>query len=110
MKARYSKAELRRLWRLIEEAVVDAYTPDEQEVAFLSLLQENLACPVQALVIGEEVEVVGFGMDGGESGVMAVCKRKGKRYRVSVTSLAWPGRPPPGLAWIDAYRVWLGAR
>lgn len=94
----------------MEQAIVDAYTDDEQEGGFLAGLEEHLKVPVPALVVGEEVEIVGFDWRGGEPGVMAVCKRKGKRHRVSVTSLSWPGKPPPGAEWIDAYRVWLGGR
>ena len=38
----FSKAKLEKL---IEKAVVDAYTEEEQAVGFLTMLQEHLALP-----------------------------------------------------------------
>jgi hypothetical protein len=93
---------------MIEEAVVDAYNESEQESGFLVCMDENFDFPFTALVVGEEVVVDGFDMDSGDPGVMAICGRGGRSFKVSVTSLEWKGKPPKGAAWIEAYRVWLG--
>jgi hypothetical protein len=75
--------------RLIEEALVDAYGQDEQHGAFLVMLDDHVACPFTALVVGEEVEVRGFG-DGGEPGRLAVPSAgRGARGRES-----WRRGPP----------------
>jgi len=37
----------------------------------------------------------------------AICRRKGRTYRVGVTALEWADRPPVGAEWFDAYRAWL---
>jgi len=72
------------------------------------MIQDHVPCPLTALVVGEPVRVVGFDFgEPYETTVMAVCRRKGKRYKINVTSLEWEGRPPPGVEWIEAYRVWL---
>lgn len=97
----------RRLRPLIEQALVDCYTEDEQHGAFLVMLDEHVACPFKARIVGEEVEVHGFDWDGTSQGIVAICRRKGRRYRVNVTALEWPGRPPTGAIWFDAYRAWL---
>ncbi len=96
-----------RIRKLIEEATVDAYGEEEQEVGFLTMLEDNLPFPFGALVVGEEVEVTGVDPGPGNRGIEAVCERKGRAYRISIISLEWPGRPPPGAEWIEAYRRWL---
>lgn len=97
----------RRLRKLIEEAIVDCYTEEEQHGGFLVMLQDHVACPFRALVAGEEVEVRGFDWDGTPQGIMAICRRKGRTYRVNATALEWATRPPVGAEWFDAYRAWL---
>lgn len=96
-----------KLREIIEEATVDAYGDEEQEVGFLTLLEDNLPFPFKAMVIGEEVEVVGVDLGNNERGVMAICKRGGKKYLVSVTSLEWKGKPPKEAKFIEAYKAWI---
>jgi len=97
-----------RLQALIEEATVDCYNEDEQHVGFMTVIEDNVISPFKAKVIGEEVEVVelrsaecGFGID-------AVCRYRGKDYRINIHSLEWPRQKPNGFEWIEAYRTWLG--
>jgi hypothetical protein len=45
----------------------------------------------------------GFGLD-------AVCRYKGKDYRIDVGSLEWPKRKPEGFEWVEAYLLWRGDR
>jgi hypothetical protein len=96
-----------RLRRLIEEALVDAYGENEQHGAFLVMLGDPVACPFTALVVGEEVDVRGFDWAGAPHEIVALCRRKGRTYRVNVTALQWAGRRPAGAEWLDAYRAWL---
>lgn len=95
-----------QLQELIEEAIIDAYGEEEQEGAFLVMLEDNLPTPFQALVVGESVEVIGFDRSGGDRGIMAICRRKGRKYRISVSSLEWVGKPLKGAEWIEAYKAW----
>lgn len=95
------------LRRLIEEALVDAYGEDEQHGAFLVMLDDHVTCPFRALVVGEEVEVRGFDWAGAPHEIVALCRRKGRTHRVSVTALEWAGKRPAGAEWFDAYRAWL---
>ena len=96
-----------RLRALIEEATVDCYNDESDEhMGLMSMIEKNVVCPFKAKVIGEEVEVVelqcpqdGFGLD-------AVCRSKGKDYKVDVSSLEWPKQKPEGFEWIEAYLLW----
>jgi len=97
----------RHLKRLIEEATVDCYNEWEQASGFLTAIQDRIACPVTARVVGEPVQVVGFDCGDGGTEVVARCKRHGKTYKVSVLSLEWDEKPPKGAEWVEAYRAWL---
>ena len=95
-----------RLRALIEEATVDCYTEEEEQVGFMTAVADNVVCPFQAKVIGEDVEVlelreaeVGYGVD-------AVCRYKGKEYRINIDSLQWPKKKPKGYEWVEAYHAW----
>ena len=95
-----------RLRELIEEATVDCYNEFEEFQGMVNMIEENVVCPFKAKVIGEEVEVVelqgpesGFGMD-------AVCRYKGKEYRLDIGALEWPKQKPEGYEWIEAYLLW----
>ena len=96
-----------RLRTLIEEATVDCYDEDEQHMGLMNMIQEEVACPFRAKVIGEEVEVVELEEPkGGGHGLNAVCKHKGKSYRVGIDSLEWIEPKPGGFEWIEAYFAW----
>lgn len=95
------------LRRLVEEALVDAYGEDEQHGAFLVMFEEHIKCPFTALVVGEEVEVRGFGWEGGPQEIVAVCRRRGRNHRVNATALHFTAERPVGEEWLDAYRAWL---
>ncbi|MBI5115243.1 hypothetical protein HZA56_02115, partial [Candidatus Poribacteria bacterium] len=96
-----------RIQELIEEAIVDAHDGEEQECGFLTMLQDDVSVPFKSLAVGEEVEVTGFDVGDGDRGIVAVCLRKGKEYRVSVTSLEWKCKSPEGAEYIEAYKAWV---
>lgn len=108
MAKKRSHHDAARLDALIEEATVDCYTEDEAHGGLTNMVEENVACPFKAKVIGEDVDVVelrgravGFGVD-------ALCRYKGKEYRIDLLSLEWSKQKPKGFEWIEAYRAWLG--
>ena len=75
----------RGLRRLIEQALVDCYTEDEQHGAFLVMLDDHVACPLKARVVGEEVEIRGFDWDGSSQGIVAICRRPSASARSKLT-------------------------
>lgn len=112
-KKRPAKAETKqerrnRLEPLIEEAIVDAYSDDEQEGGFLVMLEEHFVVPVSANVIGEPVEVLGFDLANRGRGIVAKVRRKSRQFRVNVFELTFDRPAPKGAEWIDAYRLWAG--
>jgi hypothetical protein len=92
--------------RLIEEAIVDAYGDSEQTVGFYTMLEEHLAVPFVANVLGLEVTVEGVDLADDER-IVAVCRRGRSRQRIGILDLPIPDPPPDGAEWIEAYRRWF---
>jgi len=94
-----------RLEKLIEEAVVDAYTEQEQEVGLLTMIQEHLVVPFSVDILGVEVivEKVDMTRDGR---IVAVCRRDNVRQRIGILDLVLPKPTPAGAEWIAAYHHW----
>jgi hypothetical protein len=104
---RRTKKDEARLRALIDEATVDCYTEDEALRGFQVTVADSVVCPFKAKVIGEEVEVVELREAEMGYGVDAVCRYKGKEYRVNIDSLEWPKQKPQGYEWVEAYHFWL---
>ena len=94
-----------KLKRLIEEAVVDAYNEQEQTVGFLTMIQEHLALPFSANVLGVEVVVEKIDMTG-DGQIVAVCRRDKIRQRIGILDLPLPVPAPAEAEWITAYHHW----
>lgn len=95
-----SPEELRTL---VEEATVDCYDESEQVTAFYTAIEESLALPFRASVLGMDVTVDALDLsDTGE--IVAVCRRDRERQRIAVLDLPRPDPPPGGWEWIEAYR------
>jgi hypothetical protein len=98
-----------RLDALIEEATVDAYSESEHATAFLTALEENLALPFGATVLGEAVVVEKIDLSNADE-LLAICRRRGKRLKVRLLDLDLPVPRPKGAEWVAAYRRWSRRR
>ncbi len=94
-----------KLEKLIEEAVVDAYTEQEQAVGVLTMMQEHLALPFSANIfgVGVVVEKVDMTCDGR---IVVVCRRDQTRQRIGILDLPLPTPASAGAEWIAVYRHW----
>jgi calcium binding protein len=94
-----------KLRELIEEAVVDAYTEEEQAVGFLTMIEEHLAVPFSVKVLGgnADVEKVDLTVD---FQIVAICRRGKTREKIPILDLTLPTPAPAGVEWIAAYRHW----
>jgi hypothetical protein len=98
----FSKAKLEKL---IEEAVVDAYGEEEQVGGFFTMMEEHLALPFSANILG--VDVVVEKVDMTRSGrIVAICRRDKSRQKIEILDLPLPAPAPAGAEWIAAYRHW----
>jgi hypothetical protein len=98
----FSKAKLEKL---IEEAVVDAYGEEEEAGGFFTMMEEHLALPFSANILG--VDVVVEKVDMTRSGqIVAIYRRDKIRQRIGILDLPLPTPAPAGTEWIAAYRHW----
>lgn len=94
---------------LIDEITTDAYGEDEQLWAFRQALEDVIAVPCEATVIGEPVQVLKFDYDGNmRRGLTATCRRPdGAKYVVAALEVVIPREDPAG-RYLAAYRKWMG--
>ena len=94
-----------RLEEMIEEAVVDAYTEEEQTGGFLVMIQEHLALPFLVNILGADavVEKVDMARDGR---IVAICRCGNARQKIGILDLPLPTPAPAGAEWITAYHHW----
>ena len=104
-----SRMDVRRLDRLIEEAVVDAYNESEQRTAFYTMLGENLDVPFTTEILGVEVSVQRVDLTDSEE-IIVICARGRNRLAIPILELPLPVPPPKGSEWIEAYRRWVRRR
>jgi hypothetical protein len=90
---------------LIGEATVDAYGESEQRGGFLTMLEEQLACPFTTDILGVPVRVERVDLNDADE-IVAVCRRGRQRQRIPLLNLPLPSPPPDGWEWIEAYRHW----
>jgi hypothetical protein len=90
---------------LIEEAIVDAYGDSEQIVGFYTMLENELATPFTAKLLGVDVIVERVDLTEEEE-IVAVCARDRSRQRIRMVDLPLPEPRPEGWKWIEAYRQW----
>src|SRR5271169_4626660 len=98
----FSKAKLEKL---IEGAVVDAYGEEEQVGGFLTMMEDHLALPFSANVLGVDVvvEKVDMTRDGQ---IVAICRHGKTRQGIGILDLPLPMPATGGAEWITAYRHW----
>lgn len=71
---------------------------------FQCALDENLAFPFKAKVVGEEIDIVG--VDVKNDILIAICQRKNKKYSVDILNVEFDPRSVKGSEWIEAFKVW----
>ena len=95
----------KRLDELVGEATIDAYGDSEQASGFYTMIEDNLRLPFETEILGVAVTVESIDFIGDDE-LAAVCRRGGKRQKISLTELPLPSPPPEGAEWIAAYCHW----
>jgi hypothetical protein len=90
-----------------EEAIADCYNESEQTTGWFTVIEDNLAVPFEATVLGVPVTVERIELSRSEQ-IVAVCRRGRERQSLPILDLPLPTPPPGGAEWIEAYRRWCG--
>ena len=90
---------------LIDEATIDAYGEHERRAGFYTVLEESLAFPFQAAIIGESVSVYGLDMKDDRQ-ILARINRQGREYTIDLLDLTINDESIAGGEWIAAYKKW----
>lgn len=94
---------------LVDEITVDAYNDDEQLWAFRQVIEDEVAMPTDAFLVGEPVTLIEIDYDGNERrGLTAKLRREdGSEHIIAASDLVFP-EGSIGADYLAAYRTWLG--
>jgi hypothetical protein len=94
---------------LVDDITVDADGDDEQLWAFRQVIEDEVAMPSDAFVVGEPVTILEIDYDGNERrGLTAKLRRQDASVHViSASDLIFP-EGSKGADYMAAYRTWLG--
>jgi hypothetical protein len=103
----HEELDAQRVGQALEEATVDCHDQHEQHSGLLTVIQDELAFPFPAVVLGERVSVVGMEWpEADEFGLDLVCERNGKQHRVEARSVDLVKPFPDGHLFFAAYLAW----
>jgi hypothetical protein len=106
----YDAAQKARWEAMIDEAMVDCYDEYEAFAGMLATLEDRLAFPFRAQVLGETVEVIGLDEEQSSErrGVVARVRRGGRQYAVALADLEAVEKDTETAEWLAVYWYWLG--
>lgn len=84
---------------------MDAYGESEQRAGFFTMIEDNLALPFEAEVLGLTVTVERIDLSERDE-IVAVCRGGRKLQAIPILDLPLLKPPPEGAEWIEAYRCW----
>ena len=94
-----------RLREMIDEAIVDAHDESEQIAGIYAAIDEHLAVPFKATLLGMPVAVSGVTLNERDE-IVAICTRGRFSQAIHLLDLVLPSPRPAGAEWIEAYRLW----
>ena len=86
----------------IELALIDAYGPEEQAVAWLTCIETMFGRFKQVRLIDSQVTLTGF--DLSNHAVIAVCEQGRRKARVTLDSIEFPDLTPVEQLWLKAWK------
>ncbi len=102
-------ADDKDLEELFKEVTFDVYGDDEQLWAFRQVIENEIALPADAFIIGEPVSVIEIDYDGNvRRGLTARCRREdGTEHVVAASDVVFLEHSI-GADYVAAYRKWMG--
>jgi hypothetical protein len=95
--------------RAIEAIVVDCYNEDEAYTAFLTVIEDEVAMPTPASLLGTPITVVALDYTDAARGLVSVCRSPQGKGEVAFADVTFPADSLA--AWLHAaYRHHLGLK
>lgn len=96
-----------KLDELIEQATVDCYNDESEQVTGLfTMIEDHLVLPFEMTVLGVPVTVARVDVTTTDQ-IVAICTREGHRQTIPILELPLPDPVPDGWEWVEAYRRWV---
>ena len=91
---------------MADEATVDCYNSESDQMAgWFTMIDENLAVPFDAVVLGATVTVERVDITESDQ-IVAICSSGRHKQSIAILDLPLPNRFPAGWEWIEAFRQW----
>ena len=91
----------------MDDAQIDCYGEYEQHTGLLTMIQNVLALPFNAQVLGDTVEIVAVEWpENDEFGLDLIVERNGQRHRIDARSVDLLPPFPKGHLYLAAYLDW----
>lgn len=94
-----------RFEEMVEEATVDCYNDSEKVTGWFTMIDDNLAVPFKASVLGMPVIVERVDLNANDQIVM-ICARGPHTQSIPLLDLPRPAVLPHGWEWVEAYQQW----
>lgn len=94
-----------RFAEMVEEATVDCYNDSEKIIGWFTMIEDNLAVPFEATVLGVPVVVERVDLTANER-IVVICVRGQHRQTIPLVDLPRPATLPRGWEWAEAYQLW----
>jgi hypothetical protein len=94
-----------RFAEMVEEATVDCYNDSEKITGWFTMIDDNLAVPFEATVLGVPVVVERVDLSTDDR-IVAICVRGPHRQSIPLVDLPRPAWLPHGWEWVEAYGSW----
>ena len=97
-----------RLEELLEEATIDCYDEEEAFSGVFCTLEDHLDFPLQAEILGSQVEVLGLDgeLSGLRRGIVAQVRKDNQLHTVNLVDLTFVDLDPEGAEWVAMARWW----
>lgn len=93
--------------RLVEEATVDCYNDEAEQVTGLfTVIKDHLELPFTTTLLGLEVRVIEIRLTD-DNRIALVCRKGRETQLIAASELPLPNTKPRGAEWLAAYRWWL---
>jgi len=102
------KTTEKEIKKMLEEATVDCYGEYEEFTGIFCYLADNMSFPFKAMVLGDEIEVIGLDEDRSSIGRGLITKilKNDNEYKIDLAELETNNTK--NKKFLEMYKYWIG--